>query len=39
MAFQAAPENFVAKYLGGRSESPSAAETKLRDSVKQSRCV
>jgi dipeptidyl aminopeptidase/acylaminoacyl peptidase len=35
MAFNAASENFLAKYLGGRAEPPSAAETKLLDSVKQ----
>jgi dipeptidyl aminopeptidase/acylaminoacyl peptidase len=35
MAFQAAAENFLAKYLGGRAESPSAAEAKLLESVKQ----
>ena len=34
MAFNAASENFLAKYLGGRAEPPSAAETKLLDSVK-----
>jgi len=35
MAFNAAAENFLAKYLGGRAEPPSAAETKLLQSVKQ----
>lgn len=35
MAFQAAAENFLAKYLGGRAEPPSPAEAKLLDSVKQ----
>jgi len=34
MAFNAASENFLAKYLGGRAEPPSDAETKLLDSVK-----
>jgi dipeptidyl aminopeptidase/acylaminoacyl peptidase len=35
MAFNAAAEEFLAKYLGGRHEPPSAAEKKLLDSVKQ----
>ena len=35
MAFNAAAENFLAKYLGGRAEPPSAAEAKLLESVKQ----
>ena len=35
MAFQAAAENFLAKYLGGRAEPPSADEAKLLESVKQ----
>jgi len=35
MAFNAATEEFLAKYLGGRAEPPSAAETKLLASVKQ----
>lgn len=35
MAFNAAAEEFLAKYLGGRYEPPSAAEKKLLDSVKQ----
>jgi hypothetical protein len=35
MAFNAAAEEFLAKYLGGKYESPSAAEKKLLDSVKQ----
>ena len=35
MAFNAASEEFLAKYLGGRYEPPSAAEKKLLDSVKQ----
>jgi hypothetical protein len=35
MAFQAAAENFLAKYLGGRAEPPSPAEEKLLESVKQ----
>jgi dipeptidyl aminopeptidase/acylaminoacyl peptidase len=35
MAFNAASEVFLAKYLGGRSEPPSAAEQKLLESVKQ----
>ena len=35
MAFNAAAENFLAKYLGGRAEPPSAAEAKLLQSVKQ----
>jgi dipeptidyl aminopeptidase/acylaminoacyl peptidase len=34
MAFNAAAENFLAKYLGGRAEAPSADEAKLLDSVK-----
>jgi dipeptidyl aminopeptidase/acylaminoacyl peptidase len=34
MAFNAAAENFLAKYLGGRAEPPSPEETKLLDSVK-----
>ena len=35
MAFNAASENFLAKYLGGRAEPPSTAESKLLESVKQ----
>jgi dipeptidyl aminopeptidase/acylaminoacyl peptidase len=35
MAFQAAAENFLAKYLGGRAEPPSPAEANLLGSVKQ----
>ncbi len=35
MAFNAASEEFLAKYLGGRFEPPSDAESKLLDSVKQ----
>ena len=35
MAFNAASEEFLAKYLGGRFEPPSEAEKKLLDSVKQ----
>jgi dipeptidyl aminopeptidase/acylaminoacyl peptidase len=35
MAFNAAAEEFLAKYLGGRYEPPSNAEKKLLDSVKQ----
>ncbi len=35
MAFNAASEVFLAKYLGGRDEPPSAAEAKLLESVKQ----
>jgi dipeptidyl aminopeptidase/acylaminoacyl peptidase len=35
MAFNAASEVFLAKYLGGRAEPPSDAEEKLLDSVKQ----
>lgn len=35
MAFNAASEEFLAKYLGGRFEPPSDAEKKLLDSVKQ----
>jgi hypothetical protein len=35
MAFNAASEVFLAKYLGGRAEPPSDAEGKLLDSVKQ----
>jgi dipeptidyl aminopeptidase/acylaminoacyl peptidase len=35
MAFNAASEEFLAKYLGGRFEPPTADETKLLESVKQ----
>lgn len=35
MAFNAASENFLAKYLRGRAEPPSPAESKLLESVKQ----
>jgi dipeptidyl aminopeptidase/acylaminoacyl peptidase len=35
MAFNAAAEEFIAKYLGGSYEPPSDAEKKLLDSVKQ----
>jgi dipeptidyl aminopeptidase/acylaminoacyl peptidase len=35
LAFFAASEEFLAKYLGGRSEAPSADESKLLGSVKQ----
>jgi dipeptidyl aminopeptidase/acylaminoacyl peptidase len=35
MAFNAAAEEFLAKYLGGRYEPPSDAEKKLLNSVKQ----
>ncbi|HMD32265.1 MAG TPA: S9 family peptidase [Candidatus Acidoferrales bacterium] len=35
MAFNAVTEGFLAKYLGGRSEAPTPAETKLLDSIKQ----
>ena len=35
MAFNAAVERFLAKYLGGRAEPPSEEESKLLDSVKQ----
>ena len=35
MAFNAASEEFLAKYLGGRFEPPSEAEKKLLTSVKQ----
>ena len=35
MVFNAAAEEFLAKYLGGRYEPPSDAEKKLLDSVKQ----
>jgi len=35
MAFNAASEEFLAKYLGGRFEPPTDAEKKLLDSVKQ----
>jgi len=35
MAFNAAVEQFLAKYLGGRAEAPSADESKLLESVKQ----
>jgi dipeptidyl aminopeptidase/acylaminoacyl peptidase len=34
-AFNAASEEFLSKYLGGRFEPPSVAERKLLDSVKQ----
>jgi dipeptidyl aminopeptidase/acylaminoacyl peptidase len=34
-AFNAASEEFLAKYLGGRFEPPSDAEKKLLESVKQ----
>jgi len=34
MAFNAAAENFLAKYLGGRAEAPSPDEAKLLESVK-----
>ncbi|MGH9862758.1 MAG: prolyl oligopeptidase family serine peptidase, partial [Candidatus Acidiferrales bacterium] len=35
MAFYAAAEAFLAKYLGGRSEPPSEAEAKLLAGVRQ----
>ncbi len=35
MAFNAASEEFLAKYLGGRCEPPSDAEKRLLESVKQ----
>ncbi len=35
MAFNAASEEFLAKYLGGRFEPPSEAEKRLLESVKQ----
>ncbi|ABF40931.1 peptidase S9, prolyl oligopeptidase [Candidatus Koribacter versatilis Ellin345] len=35
MAFNAASEEFLAKYLGGRAEPPSEAESKLLASIKQ----
>jgi len=35
MAFNAASEEFLAKYLGGRFETPTADETKLLESIKQ----
>ena len=35
LAFDAASEEFIAKYLGGRFEPPSDAEKKLLESVKQ----
>jgi dipeptidyl aminopeptidase/acylaminoacyl peptidase len=35
MAFNAATEEFLAKYLGGRFEPPTADERKLLDSIKQ----
>jgi dipeptidyl aminopeptidase/acylaminoacyl peptidase len=35
MAFNAAVERFLAKYLGGRAEPPSAEEAELLDSIKQ----
>jgi hypothetical protein len=35
MAFNAASEIFLARYLGGRSEPPTDADKKLLDSVKQ----
>jgi dipeptidyl aminopeptidase/acylaminoacyl peptidase len=34
-AFNAAVERFLAKYLGGRAEPPSAEEAELLDSIKQ----
>lgn len=34
MAFNAATENFLAKYLGGRAEPPSQDEAKLLESIK-----
>ncbi len=35
MAFNAAVERFLAKYLGGRAEPPSEEETKLLDNIKR----
>ena len=35
MAFMAAAENFLSKYLGGRAEPPTESEAKLLESVKQ----
>jgi len=35
MAFNAATEEFLAKYLGGRSEPPTAEEKKLLESIRQ----
>jgi hypothetical protein len=35
MAFNAASEIFLARYLGGRFEPPTDADKKLLDSVKQ----
>ena len=35
MAFNAAVERFLAKYLGGRAEPPSEDEIKLLDSIKR----
>lgn len=35
MAFNAASEEFLAKYLGGRFESPTEAERKLLESIRQ----
>jgi dipeptidyl aminopeptidase/acylaminoacyl peptidase len=35
MAFNAATEGFLAKYLGGRCEPPTADESKLLASIKQ----
>ncbi len=35
MAFNAAVERFLAKYLGGRAEPPSEEEAKLLESIKQ----
>jgi hypothetical protein len=35
MAFNAASEEFLAKYLGGKFEPPTDAEKKLLESVKE----
>jgi dipeptidyl aminopeptidase/acylaminoacyl peptidase len=35
MAFNGASEEFLAKYLGGRFEPPTAAESKLLASIKR----
>jgi dipeptidyl aminopeptidase/acylaminoacyl peptidase len=35
MAFNAASEEFLAKYLGGRFEPPTTVESKLLESIKQ----
>ena len=35
MAFNAAVERFLAKYLGGRAEPPSDSDAKLLESIRQ----